>query len=779
MAAKRQSSRTPLVVGIGFVAVSLFSYMLAKGAFRGEVAMIAEIGTSAPSSADVVIAGAGTGGVAAAVQAARLGATVVLIEESDWIGGQMTAAGVTTLDIANVHWYAGILKEYVEKALTYHGSNSVEPRIGRQILMDLLAKENGVTLLLRERIESVEKNGSKITGVTLKSRKRIQTKVLIDATEYGDVLIKAGADYRLGNGTSSSPNSEACIQDITYTSTIKKYAEGVPVELQLRNPPPGYTQTVRDRFAKIVSNTNAYGPNDTWLTSSQGYPVSWKIHQHYRRIPDKNSPNEVIRTGVNWANDFPGHGATLSNRYITDRAYRQQMNCEAKLLTLQFLYYMQNDLGEKSWSVDNGQGFDTPYNLQENSCPNIPSEFKVIERHMPVIPYVRESARIIGRETVVAKDIARVGEPPAAAKRYASSIAVGDYHTDLHNCASESDLESSLEKSSDSAYNTGPFQLPLEALISRNIEGLIAAEKNISVSRLVAGASRLQPITMMTGQAAGALAAIAAKENTAPQNVAQHKVQSTLIANNSFLYPYTDIKPGDNGFAAAQEVSMRGIAAGTSQLTFAPRNQLTRETAIVMLLRAAKGSAYTPPPVTQTAFTDVPAAHWSSAWIHAAVQEGISSGCGSDKFCPGDSVTRAQMAVFLLKTKLGNSYNPPPATGVFSDLPTSHWAAAWAEDLYKRGFTSGCSSAPLKYCPDTTLTRIDGVTLIVRTFPWTSSATPPPNSGPPDPPSSPAVPGDLTNDGHVNLADYNVFMGGYGTVYSLSDYNMLIENFGR
>jgi len=124
-------------------------------------------------------------------------------------------------------------------------------------------------------------------------------------------------------------------------------------------------------------------------------------------------------------------------------------------------------------------------------------------------------------------------------------------------------------------------------------------------------------------------------------------------------------------------------------------------------------NAYSPPNVTTT-FSDT-IGHWASLWIEALRSDGITGGCGLNSFCPEDQVTRAQMAVFLLKSKYGAGYTPPPATGtVFGDVPSGHWAASWVEQLYAEGITSGCESG--NYCPDEPVTRGQMAIFLVRTF---------------------------------------------------------------
>jgi hypothetical protein len=93
---------------------------------------------------------------------------------------------------------------------------------------------------------------------------------------------------------------------------------------------------------------------------------------------------------------------------------------------------------------------------------------------------------------------------------------------------------------------------------------------------------------------------------------------------------------------------------------------------------------------------------------------GITSGCGKFNYCPNADVTRAQMAVFLLRAKHGAGYSPPPATGVFDDVDLSHWAVHWIEQLAAEGITSGCGNG--NYCPDAVVTRDQMAVFLVRIF---------------------------------------------------------------
>jgi tartrate-resistant acid phosphatase type 5 len=152
-----------------------------------------------------------------------------------------------------------------------------------------------------------------------------------------------------------------------------------------------------------------------------------------------------------------------------------------------------------------------------------------------------------------------------------------------------------------------------------------------------------------------------------------------------------------------------------SPLKYCPSSSVTRAEMAVFLLRAKYGSAYTPPPATGSMFGDVPANHWAAAWIEQLVAEGITGGCGGGNYCPGVFVSRAQIAVMLLRAKHGSAYTPPAATGtVFDDVPATFWAAAWIEELAAEGIAGGCDSN--SYCPGKIVLRDQMAVFIVKTF---------------------------------------------------------------
>jgi hypothetical protein len=548
-------------------------------------------------SYDLVVVGAGAGGVAASIQAARQGVRVALVEETDWIGGQMTAAAVSTMDEAwKLNGPQGIYDEFKQRIGKYYAdkgksigtcyyqniSHCYEPSVAQKILYDMIGDVNRgsnghvLDVFLRQRVVEVLSSGKTVTGVVTQDGIRFDAKVVIDATEFGDVLPLSPAAYRSGNNLSSRPAHRTCTQDITYVAVIKKYLDGVPADLVMHDPPPGYDGAFLSSIARVLRQDGN--------PASRALPVSFTGFKAYRAIPDSSNPKnydsseaaDVTKTSLDWFNDYP---VTTD---IFDRNKRKAIVCAAKLKTLDLLYYLQHDMKESAWSVANDEGFDTPYNREENLCPSIPKEYKAIERNFPVIPYIRESQRVVGKYTLTSLDIQREDNPATAVKQFASAIALGDYKVDLHGCWQEEDMEQELEHAGDLVEDRGadggPFQVPEESLIPLDVDGLLVAEKNLSQSRFANGATRLQPITMLTGQAAGALAAIAIEENKQPREVPVEDVQrALLLANSSLTLESLTDSPGNSEiWRAAQFTRVHGWLTPKSDASFGYTDTLTR-----------------------------------------------------------------------------------------------------------------------------------------------------------------------------------------------------------
>jgi len=177
---------------------------------------------------------------------------------------------------------------------------------------------------------------------------------------------------------------------------------------------------------------------------------------------------------------------------------------------------------------------------------------------------------------------------------------------------------------------------------------------------------------------------------------------------------FNDVPLSHWAFSFIQTLAESGITAGCGNGNYCPLGLVTRAQMAVFLERGMNGSSFVPPAGTGAVFLDVGAGDFAANFIEQLASDGITAGCGNSNYCPNAEVTRDQMAVFLLRAKYGAGFNPPPATGVFTDVPPGRFAAAWIEKLAADGITAGCGGG--NYCPDSPVTRDQMAVFLVRTF---------------------------------------------------------------
>lgn len=182
------------------------------------------------------------------------------------------------------------------------------------------------------------------------------------------------------------------------------------------------------------------------------------------------------------------------------------------------------------------------------------------------------------------------------------------------------------------------------------------------------------------------------------------------------IQTFADIPMDHWAWKFVERLYANGITGGcsTDPLNYCPTANVTRAQMAVFLLKGMYGTAYTPPDAIGTIFADVPADHMFGKWIEQLSVEGITGGCGNGNYCPDSPVTREQMAVFLLRAEHGNTYTPPASTGTFADVPADYWAAPWIEQLAAEGITGGCGGG--NYCPKTIVNRAQMAVFLVAAF---------------------------------------------------------------
>lgn len=487
------------------------------------------VSCSGVSEYDVVIVGGGTSGVAAGLQSARLGARTLIVEEYDWLGGMLTSAGVSATD-GNHVLRGGIWDEFRTELENHYGGPKAlstgwvsktmfEPSVGDSLFKRMAAREPNLEVRYRTTVSAVGRRDS-VWHLEIEQggrRRYVKARVLIDATELGDVAHTLGVPADVGmDAASETGEKEALdapndiVQDLTYVAVLKDYGRDVTIP-----EPEGYDP---DLFACCCINDNCVEPKEP----DRMWPREMMIT--YGELPNK-------KYMINWpieGNDY------YVNMIDMDAAGRAEAVQRAKNHTLCFLYFLQTELGFRTLG------------LADDEFPT--------EDRLPFYPYHRESRRIHGLVRFTLNDIS----DPYANTLYRTTIAVGDYPIDQHHTRYPE--WSSLPNL---YFHPVPsYGVPMGVMLPAVQPGLIVAEKSISVTNLVNGSTRLQPVVLQIGQAAGALAALAVKEGCEPSEVPVRRVQEVILEDGGYLLPYLDLPSTDPRFKAMQRIAATGILRG-------------------------------------------------------------------------------------------------------------------------------------------------------------------------------------------------------------------------
>jgi hypothetical protein len=263
---------------------------------------------------------------------------------------------------------------------------------------------------------------------------------------------------------------------------------------------------------------------------------------------------------------------------------------------------------------------------------------------------------------------------------------------------------------------------------SETVTGVDAGDFNLTTSANissaavsgVSGSGSIYTVTVNTGNGNGSIRLNVVDDGTIIDLAANHLVAGFSSGESYIIIKsatFSDVPLTYWASNYIERLYYAGITGGCgiSPLTYCPDKYVTRAEMAVFLLKGIHGPSFSPPPATGLVFADVPTSHWAAAWIEQLSTEGITAGCGNGNYCPNQTATtRSQMAVFLLRSKYGSKYVPPAPTGIFNDVPTDYWAAAWIEQLAAEGITGGCGNG--NYCPEGPLTRAEMAVFMVRTF---------------------------------------------------------------
>ena len=188
-----------------------------------------------------------------------------------------------------------------------------------------------------------------------------------------------------------------------------------------------------------------------------------------------------------------------------------------------------------------------------------------------------------------------------------------------------------------------------------------------------------------------------------------------VIRTGSVSLPFADVPASNWAYGYIHAIRDGGITTGCGNNHYCPKDNVTRDQMAAFLIRATEGNPQTNLCAAGPPYSDVPANAWYCSHVKRLVEQDITAGCGGDKYCPGNQVTREQMAAFVVRAKVGE---PPQnycgGVAPFNDVSPSTWSCGYIKKLVELGITQGCGDG--NYCPATRVTREQMAAFLARAF---------------------------------------------------------------
>jgi len=474
---------------------------------------------------DIAIIGGGIGGCLAALTAAKLGKKVILTEETDWIGGQLTSQAVPPDEHPWIEAFgctktyrkfrqdvrSYYKKHYPLRAKAYHHDYlnpgnawvsriSHEPKVALNIIYDYLQPYMAtgyIEILLNHKIKKAEMNADTIQKVFVTDLKTgdelcICANFFLDATELGDVLPMSGAEYVIGAESKHDTHEPQAlekaepddIQSFTHVFALD-FIDGGDFTIkkpdmyeEWRSYQPSFLK--HRQLSPYIPDIQTGIPRQMPIFSEPDQPGLWE----YRRIIDASQFSKGFFEGdislINWPQNDYWSGSIID---VNERTREKHLQ-EAKQLSLSLLYWLQTEAPRLS-----GKRGYPEFRLR----PDIVGTKDGFAKY----PYIRESRRIKACHTIVEGDINAQIREDKGIKTVVDSVGIGAYRIDIHPTTKYNRIIYA---------ESYPFEIPLGSFIPVKIKNLIPACKNIGTTQLTNGCLRVHHVEWNVGETAGALA---------------------------------------------------------------------------------------------------------------------------------------------------------------------------------------------------------------------------------------------------------------------------------
>lgn len=557
--------------------------------------------------ADVAIIGGGFGAVAAAMALTDRGHKVILTDEYDWIGGQVTSQALCVLDelydptgetIMNARYAEfreRLRRHYKQYKLSSLGAAQIdfcagnaactpvtaEPHVAHAVLQDMLAGavQAGRLKILTQHVPiAAERQGDTVLSVTcqdletLEMTRTIHAKFYLDGTETGETYPLLKIPFRLGTEAKSETGEESA-DEVADPATVQSFTFCFVVEFV----PGGHFTLPKPKDYEVLRNRQ---PFKLFNEGSKFFELDFDKHGYrivpfwyYRCLVDhRNFDDPAVQYGravVNvGSNDY-------HDESFIDHPRKEEILEEARKLSRAYMYWLQTEAPR-----DDG-GFGYP------ELRLVPEATGTADG-LAQAPYVREGRRLKACQTVVQEDLATQFQTGARARQFPNSVGVSAYFIDMHTRSGHKKGRCHMAR---------PYQIPLGALVSSELKNFAVAGKGIGVTQITNGAYRLHTPEWAIGEAAGELAAFCLERKIAHPNLQGRELfdfQRQLLKAGIPLYWYEDIPPAHRAFEAAQLLALTGIWPGhPDHLRFDPQQSSCRHRPMFLkvyerLLKAGK-----------------------------------------------------------------------------------------------------------------------------------------------------------------------------------------------
>jgi hypothetical protein len=540
---------------------------------------------AAETASDVLVYGGSASGVVAAVQAARLGRSVVIVEPGRHLGG-LTSGGLGMTDTGVKSTIGGLSREFYERIYQYYMRADAwrqttrqeyldwlpthwaggpkdkefgriqyvfEPHVAEKIFHDLV-REAGVQVVFGERLDlrrGVKKSGTAITSLAMESGRVFTAKVYIDATYEGDLMAKAGVSYvtgREGNAKYGEtlngilPSGPAVFPRISPYVVPGDPASGLLPRVDPKPPgKPGDPDHRQQAYNFRVCLTNApdnrvpfqkpanYNPLDyellaRWVATMKNVqPAPSRIGDtalgggdrnigiSFHKLPNRKTDSNI---GSEFGSDYLGRSYDWAE---ADYAQREALWQEHKTYVQGLLWFLAHD-----------ERCPAPVRAEMRDWGLAKDEFTDSD-HWPFQLYVREARRMVS-DYVVTEHDAR------GAKSAEDPVALGSYHSDSHGVCLYVDEAGQLCREKGFYVRTGVFGISYRAIRPKAAECTnLLVPMCLSASHAAYGPTRMEPVFMMLGQAAGTAAALAIDGRTTVQALPYARLRDRLRTDRAVL----------------------------------------------------------------------------------------------------------------------------------------------------------------------------------------------------------------------------------------------------